>query len=132
MRPIQLNCAVLNWIACDPEQFLGRRGLADVADRRAVFRRRLEQIVRRLEAAGAGQVLRHDVGLAGNMLAEMTRDEPAVDVVAGAGPVSDRQRDGAARERLLGLGRDGPCARTVADISTAANNELPEAFQRSS
>ncbi len=49
--PVELRGLELDRLR--PEQLLGGRGLADVAERRPVLRRRLEQIVRRLEAAGA-------------------------------------------------------------------------------
>ena len=48
------------------------------------------------------------VGIARDVLAEMARDQPAVEVVAAAGGVADRDGDGLAREERLG--RLGVCA----------------------
>jgi len=83
------------------ERLLERRRLNDDAKRGAVLRGDLVDVVRGLEAAGAGHVLRHDGRLSGNVLAEMARDQAAVEIVAAAGGVTDRDGDGLAREERV-------------------------------
>ena len=48
------------------------------------------------DAAGARHVLRHDGRLARNVLAEMARQQPPIEVVAAADAVADDERDGLA------------------------------------
>src|SRR5437016_5870642 len=80
--------------------FEGNR-FEDDAECGAVARRDLVDVIRGLEAAGARHVLRDDGRLAGNVLAEMARDQPAVEVVAAAGGIADRDRDDLAGEERL-------------------------------
>src|SRR5262249_22465330 len=80
------------------------------ADHGAVLRRRVVDVDRGAHAAGAFAVLRNDVGLARDVLAEMARDEPAVEIVAAADAVADHQRDVLAAVAILdavGAGRIG-------------------------
>ena len=83
------------------------------ADDRAVFRGDGIKIVGGLEAAGAAHVLRHHVGIAGKMFAEMSRQQPSIRVVAAAYAVADEERNGLALVEILnpggasGLRRDG-------------------------
>src|SRR5262249_26194939 len=80
---------------------------------RAVFRGDGIKIVGRLEAAGAAHVLRHHVGVAGKMLAEMSRQQPSIRIVAAAHAVADEKGNGLAAVEILdpggasALGREG-------------------------
>ena len=62
------------------------------------------EIVGRLEAAGAGHVLRHDGGMARNVLAEMARHQPSIGIVAAADAVADEERDSLALVEVLDAG----------------------------
>ena len=87
MLPIQANFVELNF-ACDAaaaQQRLHRNAPPDQRDLGAVLRRGVEQIVGQIERTGARPVLRHDGGIARQVLAHMARQQAPVGVVAEAG-----------------------------------------------
>ena len=85
----------------------------DDAHHRAVFRRGGIDVGGGGEAAGAGHVLRNDVGIAGQVLADMPRDGARPQVIAAAGAEADDHLYGLAgivirRGRLGGCGQRSP------------------------
>ena len=84
------------------EQRIEAGAAADGADHRAVLVGDVVEPVGEPQAAGAFHVLRRHLRIAGNVLAEMARDQPRVDVVAAADAVADHHVDGLA---LVELGR---------------------------
>jgi hypothetical protein len=88
--------------------FVDERGDAlaarECADDGAVFRSDQIEIVGCLEAAGAAHVLRHDSGIAGNMLAEVARHQPSIGIVPAAHAVADDERQGLAFVEILDSG----------------------------
>ena len=89
--PVELQRLVLD--AGDVEQRLHREPAREHAERGAVLRRLVEDEVRRPQAAGAGHVLHDDVGIAGQVLAEMAREVARIDVVGRARRIADHHRD---------------------------------------
>ena len=90
------------------EQRIEAGAAADGADHRAVLVGDVVEPVGEPQAAGAFHVLRRHRRIAGNVLAEVARDQPRVDVVAAADAVADHHLDGLA---LVELGRRlGGCA----------------------
>ncbi len=77
-----------------------------IASVRAVLRCDVVEIVRRDHAAGARHVARDDGRVAGNMLAEMARDEARIGVVGAARPDRNDDRDGLAAVEVLVLRRN--------------------------
>src|SRR5262249_13173309 len=78
-------------------------------DEPAVFSRGGIKIICPLEAAGPPPVLRHHPGgglkgVAWKMLAEMSRQQPAVRIVAAAHAVADEERNGLAAVEILDPG----------------------------
>ena len=59
----------------------------------AVLRRQRVEVVGRAQAAGARHVLHHDAGIAGNVAADMAREQTREAVIAAAGAVADDQVD---------------------------------------
>src|SRR5262245_15121412 len=59
-------------------------------DHAAIARRDIVEVVEHDDAAGARHVLRHQHGLARNVLAEVARQEPQVEIVAGADAVANQ------------------------------------------
>jgi len=74
----------------------------DDADGRAVLRRRVIEIVRSVEAARAGHVLRNERRLARNESAKMPCRQPGVDVETSSNVKSDDDVDGLAPEERFG------------------------------
>src|SRR5262249_18709572 len=93
-RGVVLNGGIL-------PRLVERGRLDNDAERRSILRRKLVEIIGRLEAARARHVLRDDRRLPGNMLAEMARDQTPVEIVAAACGVADDDGDGPARKELL-------------------------------
>jgi hypothetical protein len=65
----------------------------DRADRGSVLGCDVVNVVRCLEAAGAGHILRHDGWLAGDVIAEMPSQRARVDVIAGPRRIADDEAD---------------------------------------
>ena len=92
--------------AGEPADRSERRVARDDAHHAAVLRRHRVDVIRRIEAAAARHVLRHHVGLARQVLADVAGDDAAPLVIAAAGPEPDHHRHVAAGEiRLLRQGR---------------------------
>ena len=102
-----------------------RDGAAERADGGAVLRRHRIDELRGAQAAGAGHVLRHDIGVSGDVLAEMARQQPAVEIVAAADAVADDQIDGLALVEILDA--VGACA---LDRESESASKPPAAAQR--
>src|SRR5262249_40385942 len=83
------------------EQWRGRNGAAEGAERGAVLGRDRIDVLRGAQAPGAGHVLRHDRRPARDMLADVAGDQPAVEVVAAADAVADDEIDGLAAVEIL-------------------------------
>ena len=103
-EPVEFFCIEAHALRADRL----RRGkiVAEHADVSAVARRLREQIVRHVDAAGAGHVLRHHVGIARNVLADMARHQARMQIVFAADAHSDQHVDGLAAievGRRLGL-----------------------------
>ena len=79
-----------------PERLVGRRRLAEHREHGAVLGRDLVEPVGGAAAAGARHVLCDHRRLAGDVLAEITREEFAIDVVAAARAIADDQAHGLA------------------------------------
>jgi hypothetical protein len=80
-----------------------RRG--DDRERGAVLRRDVVEIVRRNDAAAARHVARNDGGIAGNVSAEMARNQARIGVVGAARADRDDDRDGLAAVKVALVGR---------------------------
>ena len=82
------------------------------ADHRAVLRCDIGDIGRHQIAAGSRHVLRHDGRIAGHVLAEETRHQPRISVIAAAGRRADDDGDRLApielRDRILRRNRQSP------------------------
>ena len=82
------------------------------ADHRAVLRCDIGHVGRHQIAAGSRHVLRHDGRIAGHVLAEETRHQPPISVIAAAGRRADDDRDRLApielRDRILRRNRQSP------------------------
>ena len=87
--PIQLNFSGVVLDAGVVEQRLHGKPAGEHAERGAVLGRLVEDEVGRPQAAGAGHVLDDDVGIAGQVLAEMAREVARVDVVARTRGIPD-------------------------------------------
>ena len=68
-----------------------RRGVGQEGQHRAVLRRDVVEIVRRLGAAAARHVLDDDVGLAGDVLSHVLGHQPGVEAVRPAGAIADEE-----------------------------------------
>src|SRR6185503_16360365 len=79
--------------ALGAELLVERRGRRADADYRAVLRRDAVDVGERQEGAGARPVLRHDAGIAGDVLAEMAGEEARVEVVAAGRRIADGELD---------------------------------------
>ena len=101
-QPGEFRCVECS--ARDREQRRDRYGAAESADGGAVLDRDPVDIVGRLDAAGARHVLRHHIGPARNMLAQIARQEPPIGVIAAADAVADDDRDAAALVEVLDAG----------------------------
>ena len=101
-----------------------RRIAGDDREHRAVLRRRAVEVARGDIAAGTRHVLRHHRRIARQMLANVTRDEPAPQVIAAARPEADDQRDIPAGERLSRRLRAGRCG----DDCRCSKREAEPAF----
>ncbi len=71
------------------ERHVARKG----GDRGAVVRRGIGEEVDGAQTAGARHVLHDHVWIAGNVPAEMSGEQPSIDVIAAAGAVADDQLD---------------------------------------
>jgi hypothetical protein len=58
-------------------------------------------MIGRRETAGAGHVLHDDLGMARQVLAHAGRDQPRIEVVAGAGRIADHDGERLRLEELL-------------------------------
>ena len=87
---------------CIGERLFERCRFDDDAERGAILRRDLVKVVGGAQAAGARHVLGDHQRRAGKMFSKMARDHAAVEVVAAAGRVADREGDGLAGEERLG------------------------------
>ena len=103
------------------DQRLHRHAAADHADRGAVLGRDVVEEIREPQAAGAGHVLRHDVGIAGDVLAHVAREHARIEVVVAAGGVADQQLDGLAAVEV------GDRLRVAPAVSPAATCTTPSA-----
>src|SRR4029077_14249114 len=63
------------------------------ADRRAILGRNGIEIIDRPQASSSGHVLRNDSGVAGQVFAHESTDEPAVEVITTAHAKPDDHRD---------------------------------------
>jgi len=105
--PIEALRVVLN--AGCAEDLVGGDFLGQQAERRAVFRRGIVQVI------GAGQPLRarhvgnDDARVAGNVPADVPGNQPCIEIVSAAGRIADIDRDGLSGERpRLGVARVRP------------------------
>ena len=106
-EPVEFHGIELHALGAD--RLRRRKIVAEHADVGAVARRLREQVVRHLDAAGAGHVLRHHGGIAGDVLAEVARDQPRLQVVFAADADADQHVDGLAAVEIgdrLRVGRD--------------------------
>ena len=88
------------------ERLLDRERLADDAERSAVLRRHIGDVVGGAQRAGARHVLRYDRRIAGKMASEMACNQAAHQVVGAAGRVADIDGDSLANELLRAGRRD--------------------------
>ena len=88
------------------EHLPDRDGLRDDAERGAVARGDVVEIVGAAQAAGAGHVLDDHRRSAGKMRAQMTRDEPAVEVVGASRLEARHDGDGLAAKLGAILARE--------------------------
>ena len=79
----------------------------DHADGQAILRRARIEVVGEVDAAGARHVLDHDRRLARDVLGNMPRQRPRVDVVAAAGIAADDHGDGLLGVEVVGNRRAG-------------------------
>src|ERR1044071_7373660 len=100
LRGVELRLPVL-------EEWLKRHRVLKQRDHGAVLWRDIVQVIGGAESAGGWHVLRHDGGIARNMLAKMFGDGARVDVVAAA----DRRADDEVEVLALVEIRDGVSAR---------------------
>ena len=77
-----------------------RHVAGDRADGGAVVRGDRIEMVRGAQAAGPRHVLHHDRGVAGNVAAEISRDQPRAEIVAAAGTIADDHIDGPAAIKI--------------------------------
>src|SRR5215510_7378768 len=76
-----VSARVILAAGCGAEHLTDRDGLRDDAERRAVARSDVVEIVGAAQAAGTRHVLDDHCGRSGKMCREMARDEAAVEVV---------------------------------------------------
>src|SRR5260370_42214832 len=81
-NPVEFACVELN--AGLAERLVGRRRLAETRDHGAVLWGDRVEPVRRAPTAGARHVLRHDRGIAGDVLADESREQAALSVITFA------------------------------------------------
>ena len=85
------------------EERLQHGPAADDAERRAVPRRRIEEVHGRDQAAGARHVAHDNGGIAGKVLAEIAREQPRSRIVGAAGREADQNRDLLALVEVVGV-----------------------------
>ena len=87
-------------------RLIERRALADRGNCRAVLRGDVVEPIGSLAAARAGHVLRHDGGVAGDVLAEVACQQTGVDVVTTSDLPADHQLDALAGKETAGVTGD--------------------------
>ena len=92
--PVELGRVELRALVA--EQRIEAGAAADDAEGRAVLGADIVEPVGEPQAAGALHVLRHDVRIAGNVLAHVAREHARIEVVAAADAVADIEIDGLA------------------------------------
>ena len=107
------------------EQGLDEKPARRQADRGAVARGHVVEVIGHRQAGGARHVLNDHAGLAGEVLGKMPRQQARIHVVAGAGPIADQdaQRLAAVEVRNVGAGPPRRCS--TATIETA---NMPKAL----
>ena len=93
---------------------------AKMRDRGAVLRRVVVEVIDRAQRARARHVLHHDGRIARNVAPDMARDQPAIDVVAAAGPIADDQVDLPALVEIGDRIGARPCSATVKAVANTA------------
>ena len=81
-KPVELACFKPRLRV--PQQWLDQKIARWHPNERAIARSRIIEIVDHAEARGAGHVLRHDRGVPRNVPAQVARQHPHVEIVAGA------------------------------------------------
>ena len=71
--------------ALDAHGLVGGQAILHEGDHAAVFRRHIRQIIGHEQPRGADHVLRHGLWLAGNVLADMARHKPHLQIIFAAG-----------------------------------------------
>jgi hypothetical protein len=95
----------------------------NVPDRGAVLRRRRVQVIDHAQAACSRHLLRHDGGVAGNVLAPEAGEQASIEVVTATGAVGDRQRYGLALVEILDRIRTGGVRESARQYERQARQE---------
>src|SRR5262249_34012636 len=82
-----------------------KHGLVENAHDCAVLGGDVVQVISRAQPAGAGHVLHHEVRMTVDVIPHMSREQPAVSIVAARGVRADDQRDRLALVERFGGGR---------------------------
>ncbi len=126
MVPSQRNLRGVELHALPADRLRGGKVVAEHPDAVPSRGACANRIIGHLDAAGAGHVLRHDRGVAWNVLAEMAGDEPRLQVVFAADADADQHIDGLAAVEFgdrLGVRRRACHAREQARRRTRSTTD---------
>ena len=104
--PVELHRVELR-VRVIAQQWLERNAALRRADMQAVLVRDIGDVVGHHQAAAARHVAHDHLRIAGDVLADMTRNQPRIDVVAAAGGEADIERDGLVLVELRRALREG-------------------------